>query len=188
MDDQPPELTDAVEGSDLRAQPDSATASRSMLATRRPRLTLTPRQRMRRLIVAGSAVLLALLILIVAVPGLGTGADSWLAGFVPTPTATLPPGTDRFYFIASVPDLQLSLDGHPVSPLPRIGTDPPLVLARGPHRLAWQEAPFLPQSCLLSVPFGVNDTCGTPIPVPVPLPRQASVMASIMLLRESLAS
>jgi hypothetical protein len=187
MDDQPPDVAETVAGSDLREQP--AAASPNVLAPRRPRLTLTltPRQRLRRLAVAGSAVLLALLILIAAVPGLGAGAGSWLASFVPKPTATLPPGTDRFYFIASIPDIQLSLDGHLVS-LPRIGTDPPLVLARGPHRLAWQAAPFLPQSCLLSVPFGLNDTCGTPIPVPVPLLRRASVMASLVLLRESLAT
>jgi hypothetical protein len=183
MDDQPPDVAEAVEVSDLREQP--VAASPGVRDTRRP--LLTPRQRMRRLAVAGGSVLLALLILIAAVPGLRAGPGSWLAGFVPTPTATLPPGTDRFYFIASVPGIRLSIDGRAISPLPRIGADPPLVLARGPHRLSWRAAPFLSQSCLLSVPFGLNDTCGTPIPVPVPL-RRASVMASIVLLRESLAT
>jgi hypothetical protein len=187
MDDQPREVTEVVEGSDLREQP--VAAAPSVLDTRRPRLTLTltPRQRMRRLAGAGSSVLPALLILLAAVPGLRAGASSWLAGFVPTPTATLPPGTDRFYFLASVPAIRLSLDGRAPSPLPRLGTDAPLVLARGPHRLSWNAAPFLSQSCLLSVPFGLNDTCGTPIPVPVPL-RHASVMASLVVLRESLAT
>src|SRR5258708_16797319 len=124
MDDQPPELTDAVEVSDLRETP---AASPTMLDARRP--LLTPRQRMRRLAVACGSVLLALLILLAAVPGLRAGAGSWLAGLVPTPTATLTPGSDRFYFIASVPDLQLSIDGRPVSHLSRIGTHPPLGLA-----------------------------------------------------------
>lgn len=183
MDDQPPELAEAVEVSDLREKP--STASPIVLNTWRP--LLTPRQRMRRLAVAGGSVLLALLILIAAVPGLREGAGSWLAGFVPTPTATLLPGTDRFYFIASVPDIQLSMDGRSVSHLPRIGTDPPLVLAHGQHRISWNAAPFLPQSCLLSVPFGLNDTCGTPLPVSVPM-RQASVAASIVLMRASLAT
>lgn len=182
MDDQPPDVADAVEVSDLREMP---AASPSVFDSRRP--LLTPHQRMRRLAVAGGSVLLALLILITAVPGLRAGAGSWLAGFVPTSTATLPPGTDRFYFIASVPDIQLSIDGRAVSHLPRIGTDPPLVLARGSHRLSWKAAPFLPQSCTLSVPFGLNDTCGTPVPVPISTSR-VSVTASIVLLRESLAT
>src|SRR5258706_390361 len=185
MDDQPPEFAEAVESSDLRGQP--AAVSPSVLDARR-RL-LTPRQRMRRLAVAGGSVLLALLTRIAAVPGLRAGAGSWLAGFVPTPTAPLPPGTDRFYFIASVPDLQLSIDGRPVSHPPRIGTDPPLLLARGQHRISWQMEPFLPQSCLLSVPFGLNenDTCGTPVRVPIST-SQVSVTASIVLLHESLAT
>src|SRR5258708_39444351 len=113
MDDQPPEWTDAVEVSDLRETP---AASPTLLDTRRP--LPPPRQRMRRLAVACGPVLLALLILIAAAPGLRAGAGSWLAGFVPTPTATLPPGSDRFYFIASVPDSQLSIDGRSVPHLP----------------------------------------------------------------------
>jgi hypothetical protein len=183
MDDQPPELAEAVEVSDLR-EPSAATSSGAL--NTRP-LLLTPRQRMRRRSVAVSSVILALLILIAAVPSLRTGAGSWLASFVPTPTATLPPGADRFYFIASISDIQLSIDGRSVSHLPRIGADPPITLARGQYRISWNVAPFLPQSCLLSVPHGPNDTCGYPIPVLAPLP-QAPVAASILLLRESLVT
>jgi hypothetical protein len=142
---------------------------------------------MRRLAVAVGSVVLALLVLIAAVPSLRTGAGSWLAGFAPTPPATLPPGTDRFYFIASVPGIQLSIDGRPVSHLPRIGTDLPMVLGRGQHRLWWNAALFLPQSCVLSIPFGVSDTCGVQPPVPVSTPR-GSVTASIALLGEPLAT
>ncbi|HLJ82273.1 MAG TPA: hypothetical protein VKT52_12350 [Ktedonobacterales bacterium] len=185
MDDQPgqpPDVADEVEVSDLRDEPATAPAHEYDI----PRRPLTRRQRGQRLAVASGSVLLALLILITAVPGLRAGAGSWLAGFVPTPTATLPAGTDRFYFIASVPDIQLSIDGRSVA-LPRIGTDPPLALARGQHRLSWKAAPFLPQSCLVSVPFGLNDTCGTPIPVRISTSK-LSVTASIMLLRESLAT
>jgi len=180
MGDQPPDLTDAVEVSDLRATP---AASPTLLDTRRP--LLTPRQRMRRLAVACGSVLLALLILIAAAPGLRAGAGSWLAGFVPTPTATLPPGSDRFYFIASVPDSQLSIDGHSVPHLPRIGADPPLVLARGQHHLSWKAQPFLPQSCVLSVPFNLIDTCGA---LAVLSGRQSAIAGFIVLLRESLAA
>lgn len=182
MDDQPPELAEAAEASD--AGEDPSTASSIELDTRRP--LLTPRQRLRRLAVTAGSVLLALLILVAAVPGLRQGANSWLGAFIPTPTATLPPGTDRFYFIASVPDIQLSIDGRAVS-LPRIGVDPPLVLARGQHHLSWRMVPFLPQSCLLSVPFRLNDTCGIPDLMSVSTSRVA-VTASIVLLRESLAT
>ncbi|PWT78642.1 MAG: hypothetical protein C5B60_00855 [Chloroflexi bacterium] len=184
-DDQSPDVTESVEVSDLHEK--SAAASPSVGDTRRSQLTLTPRQRMQRLAVAGGSVVLALLILVTAVPGLRTGARSLLAGFVPTPTATLPPGTDRFYFIASVPNIQLSIDGRPVSHLPRIGTDLPLVLARGRHHIYWKGAPFLPQSCVLSVPFGISDNCGTPVPV-LPSTPQGSFSASMVLLRESLVT
>ncbi|HEX8731234.1 MAG TPA: hypothetical protein VF725_04150 [Ktedonobacterales bacterium] len=183
MDDQPPELDEAVEVSDLREKP--STASPIVRDIRRP--LLTPRQRMRRLAVSGGSMLLALLILLAVAPSLRKGADSWLAGFVPTPTATLPPGAGRFYFIASVPNIQLFIDGRSISHLPRIGADPPLALARGQHRISWNAAPFLPQRCLLSVPFNPNDTCGVAIPVSTPL-RQVSVAVSIFLLRESLTT
>lgn len=178
MDDQPrteSDTADEVEVSDLRGRnsPDVA---------RRP--PLTRRQRMRRLAVAGGSVLLALVILVVGVPALREGAGSWLSGFIPTPTATLPPGADRYYFVASVADTRLAIDDRPVS-LPRIGIDPPLALSRGQHRLSWRAAPFLPQSCLLSIPLSVNDECGTPAPL---YTRQASVTAFVVLLRESFAT
>ena len=183
MDEQPPEWAEGLEVSDLREQ--LTGPSSRMLNTHQP--LLTPRQRMRRRSVAAGSVLVALVILIVAVPSLRTGTGSWLASFVPTPTATLPPGADRFYFIASIPNIQLSIDGRPVAKLPSIGADPPLTLARGQHRISWTMAPFLPQRCLLSVPFSLNDTCDYPIHVLAPL-RQTSVTASVLLLRESLAT
>lgn len=107
---------------------------------------------------AAATVLLALLVLVAAVPALRTGAQSWLSAVVPTPAATLAPGSDRFYFSASVPWGAVSLDGHAVT-LPRIGRDPPLALARGVHQLEWRADPFLPQRCLLSVPYSASNTC-----------------------------
>lgn len=74
-DDLSPDVTEAVEVSDLREK---------SAAVRDPqRSLLTPRQRMQRLAVAGASVVLALLILATAVPDLREGAGSWLADIVP---------------------------------------------------------------------------------------------------------
>ncbi len=141
MDDQPPEVTEAVEVSTLGERPDATSAS--VLATRR--LLLTPRQRLRRLAVAGGSVLLALLILLAAVPGLRTGAGSWLVGLRRLhPLLRCHRAPIAFTSSRACPIFSLFIDGHAVSQLPRIGTDPPLVLARGQHRLSWNVAPFLP--------------------------------------------
>jgi hypothetical protein len=77
---------------------------------------------------------------------------------MPTPTPALPPGYDSFYIDKDIPWAKVFVDGHQIH-LPRIGVDEPLKLGRGHHLISWHADPFLPQSCLLSIPFAIDDTC-----------------------------
>ena len=77
---------------------------------------------------------------------------------MPTPTPALPPGYDSFYIDKDIPWAKVFVDGHQMH-LPRIGVDEPLKLGRGHHLISWRADPFLPQSCLLSIPFAIDDTC-----------------------------
>lgn len=135
---------------------------------------------------AGTAttVMLALLLLVSAVPALRSGAQSWLSGMAPPPAAALAPPGDRFYFSASVPWTTVSLDGHTIT-LPWIGRDPPLALPHGLHQIEWRAAPFLPRSCLLSVPYAASNTC-TRASYYGERPSQPAV--NLVLLDESLAA
>ncbi|MGH2517579.1 MAG: hypothetical protein ACRDHP_18160 [Ktedonobacterales bacterium] len=187
MDGPPPAWSDATsdpgdefEVSDLHAE--SAGSPSHVGFMRRP--SLSPRQRMRSLAIASGSVLLALLILIASAPGLRAGAGAWLASLKPRPTAALPPGADRFYFSPSIPTIQLAIDDHPVSP-PRIGLDPPLVLAHGIHHISWRADPYFPQSCVVSVPLSASNTCGNPASI---YQSNGRVAANVFLLRESLAT
>src|SRR5438876_3197394 len=80
-----------------------------------------------------------------------------LSSLIPTPTPTLPAGYDSFYMDVSVPWTKVFLDGHLVR-LPR-NIDVPLKLVRGRHLIEWRAEPFQPQSCVVSIPFSLNDTC-----------------------------
>lgn len=131
-----------------------------------------------------ATVLLALLVLVVVLPALRSGARSWLSALVPTPTAALAPGSDHFYFSVSVPWMMVSLDGRAVT-LPQIGRDPPLALSRGVHQVEWRAAPFLPQSCLLSIPYSANNTCSRASYYGDPSSQPA---VNLVLLDESLAT
>lgn len=159
-----------------------------MKDTGRPPLTLLTHHSWRWRAIRGAGavatVLLALLVLVAAVPALRTGAQSWLSAVVPTPAATLAPGSDRFYFSASVPWAVVSLDGHAVT-LPRIGRDLPLTLARGVHQLDWRADPFLPQRCLLSVPYSASNTCSR---ASYYGDRPSQPAVNLVLLDESLAT
>jgi len=106
-----------------------------------------PTPRLARLIIA-----LALVIVIVgggffAVRTFGGGARALLA----TPTPTLPPGTNLVSFVTNPAWGTISIDGHPVSHIPRPG-QLPLRLATGVHQITWNAPPFPAQSCFLDVP------------------------------------
>ena len=69
------------------------------------------------------------------------------------------PSEDLYYVRASPSWGRLFIDGRLAS-VPAIGSDPPLRLAPGRHRLTWQAAPFLPQTCFISIPNNfATDTC-----------------------------
>lgn len=75
-----------------------------------------------------------------------------------TPAPALPPGYDSFYIDKDVPWVKVFVDGHQIQ-LPLIGIDEPIKIARGHHVISWQADPFQKQSCLLSIPFAIDDFC-----------------------------
>ncbi len=115
---------------------------------------LSPRARMRRLIISVAAVLLALVVVFASLPTLRQGA---LALFIaPTPTPTFPslPAADSFYFLATPPWVTVLVDGRPLDRVPVADDHPaPLRLPRGVHTFEWRGAPFLTQRCTLPVPL-----------------------------------
>jgi hypothetical protein len=63
-----------------------------------------------------------------------------------------------FYLDASLPWTSVSLDGRAVQ-LPRISRDAPLRLSHGTHAVSWMATPFPAQTCRVSVPARLDDTC-----------------------------
>lgn len=128
---------------------------------------LSPRQHALQLAITISTIVLVLLIILASSASIRNTIQVGLFGPIPTPTPTLAPGANLFYITGSPFRGQVSIDGHPISHLPNVNldssqptTDPPLQLTRGPHHLLWRANPFLPQSCLLSVPPNfATDTC-----------------------------
>src|SRR5437588_1181656 len=110
-----------------------------------------------RLSVVLSLVLLVLLTLPGSLQTLRNTTWGALSSLIPTPAPTLPPGYDNFYLDVSVPWTKVFLDGRLVR-LPR-NIDAPLKLARGRHHIEWHAEPFQPQSCVVSIPFSLSDTC-----------------------------
>lgn len=76
---------------------------------------------------------------------------------MPTPTPTLFPQEDSFYMNVNIPWTTVFLDGHLIH-VPR-NSEAPLKLALGHHLIEWHAEPFEPQSCIVSVPIALNDTC-----------------------------
>ena len=164
------EITDRDEENELDVEivdlADEDTSEQIIMAplatyTRRtPRFTL--RQRRIQLLVTVSVVILLLFVLL----GSYTPARNRLAQtFIPpAPTSTVKAGSDvaLFYFDANPTWVQLFIDGKRVAHPPSTSnaSDAPLRLARGRHVLLWVAAPFVPQQCVVSVPFNaLTDTC-----------------------------
>lgn len=122
-------------------------------ATRR-----TPRQRLLRQAGIAATVLLALAIMVSGIPTLRERAIGLI---VPPPAPTLVPGSDEFTFLPNPPGVTVSVDGHALAHPPAPGDSHPLRLAPGRHTFAWQSRiyPFVPQSCVASVPPASGDTC-----------------------------
>ncbi len=75
-----------------------------------------------------------------------------------TPTATVIAGDNQFYIQAS-PQGTITIDGKPVTQLPAVGTGTPIQLSRGQHKIVWQAPPFLPLTCIVSVPPLASEPC-----------------------------
>lgn len=78
----------------------------------------------------------------------------------PTPTATIPVGTDLFYIDANPSWGTLTIDGKHSAYVPVPQVNAPLRLSRGKYHLQWSAAPFLTQQCNVTVPPDyAYDTC-----------------------------
>ena len=119
---------------------------------------LTPRQR--TIILRVALVLSLFLFTVVALPGscpaLRTVTADIFRGPVPTSQAVV--SENSFYLDVSMPWTRVFVDGQLIR-LPHINVDPPLKLKPGTHIITWDAQPFLAQSCRVSVPFSINDTC-----------------------------
>ena len=134
-------------------------------ATESSRPSLPPRSpsyRKWQLPLTAAFIILTILIILATTPPARNLVTNVFIGPIPSPTPTLAPGIDLFYFQGSPSWGQLSIDGHSIPHLPVIQKEPPLRLSRGPHLLTWQAAPFLPQRCTLSVPPTYGDNCPLP--------------------------
>src|SRR5260221_11498865 len=114
---------------------------------------LSPRARLRRLMIGVAAVLLALLVVFAGLPTLRQDALALLSARTRTPGLRGLPGADSFFFLPTPPWVSVLVDGRPPDPLPVADDHPlPLHLARGVHTFEWRGTPFLTQRCTLPVP------------------------------------
>src|SRR5260221_3969559 len=79
---------------------------------------LSPRARLRRLMIGVAAVLLALLVVVARLPTLGQDALALLSAPTPTPTLRSLPGADTLYFLATPAWVSVFVDRHPLQPVP----------------------------------------------------------------------
>ncbi len=146
-----------IEIVDLEEKPISAGRS-----TRRsfPAARPSPRQRLIRTTAMLSAFVLLLSILWGSYSPIRTVLWNTISPPQPPPTATIPPGTDRFYVDANPSWGKLVVDGQLITHVPQLEQDIPILLSRGLHHLQWSAAPFLPQQCVVTVPPDyLHDTC-----------------------------
>src|SRR5256714_1185775 len=122
-----------------------------------PKIRSTRRQlnRLWVLAIVTSSVLLTFLVIPNGFSTAQSITQQVVLKLMPTPAPALPPGYDSFYIDKDIPWAKVFVDGHQMH-LPRIGVDEPLKLGRGHHLISWRADPFLPQSCLLSIPFGID--------------------------------
>src|SRR5258708_6911989 len=149
---------------DIDKSGDNASDSGMPLSAKLPGVLLEPRlslrQRRRQLIITGSIVVLAVLLIL----GSSASVRDLVSGIfirpTPTPLPMIAPGSDLFYVQGNPTWGHLFIDGHVVAHLPRISIDQPLRLSRGRHVLLWRADPFLSLSCTVSVPARyATDTC-----------------------------
>ena len=137
-----------------------------------------------RVAVVLSFLLLLVLVLPNSVANLGSTAVGVLQSWFPHPSPTLFSDNSSstidggYYVDVSVPWTQVLIDGKLVH-LPLLNKDVPLQLGYGHHIITWHAAPFVAQSCVLSMPQSTGDTCAI---APDTL-QQQETSAQILLLR-----
>ena len=151
------------------------------------RWQVTPRRRalILRSALAVAAVLLVVIVLASNTLSIGALTHMTLNRLFPAPTPALPPlpEANLFYLDTNVPNEQVSLDGHPLHSIPRLGVDAPVALSPGRHVFTWSAYPFRAQSCTISAPYVFGDTCNyTPYELAVP---HSALAAQVLLLNES---
>lgn len=81
---------------------------------------------------------------------------------VKAPTPTVADG-GNLIAIQAYPLGTVTIDGHAISKTAILNAPHskglPVTLSRGKHKIVWQAAPFLPLSCIISVPPQSNDQC-----------------------------
>ena len=108
-----------------------------------------PRRRNRPLAII--AVIVLIVVLVGGGLAISRAASGGAFGPAPTPTATLLPGENLFYITTNPTWGTVSVDGHTVKSLPRLGSTP-LTLSAGGHTIAWNAPPLTPQKCVIFVP------------------------------------
>src|SRR5579884_797672 len=97
----------------------------------------------------------------------------------------LPPGYNDFFLRPDVPWTQIFIDGQRVE-LAGVERASSLTLKPGHHLISWRAAPFLPQSCRISIPYAVSDSCT--FAREEITPPGSAVGLQIILLHESLST
>ncbi len=159
QDDFAVEVTDIDEsGKALNGHSHAVTSSQAPDSSLRPRLAR--HRRIAGLVVTAGVVVLAALIILGSTASVRTFVIDHLVPPPATATPVLGPGADLFYIQGDPLWGHALIDGHALARLPIIGVDPPLRLSRGQHVVTWQAPPFLPLTCVVSVPADfATDTC-----------------------------
>lgn len=150
-------------------------------------IPVRPRRRFRPLVVISVIILIGLIIaggVFTSHQLTGTGG---LLG--PTPTATVTPGSNRFYFAVAPSWSTISVDGRLLRPIPTPNTGVlPLTLSPGTHEVIWTAHPFPTVHCLISLPFRYSQqNCQSDYTIQrFALPHSQNVMASLISFSASL--
>ncbi len=150
-------------------------------------IPVRPRQRFRPFIVISTIILIGLLIAGGVFTSNRLTATGALLG--PTPTPTLTPGSNHFYFEVAPSWSTLAVDGRLLQPIPTPNSGLlPLTLSPGVHQVTWKADPFPTVHCLLSLPFCYSQqNCTSDYTIQsFSVPHSQNVMASLISFSASL--
>jgi hypothetical protein len=143
----------AAEMSDVAARrPARAALPRSPLAP-----ALGPRQRAWRAGGIIALVALALASVFATFPIVRAQVQRSLFG--PPTGQVIDPPSDTLYLLPGAPGVAVTLDGHHLYGSHTVESAQPLQLMPGRHTFIWEGTPFTRQSCIVSVPHVLTDTC-----------------------------